>query len=511
MLTKLYISNFGLIDEINIDFQKGLTIITGETGTGKSLLLGALGLILGKKSDSSLVLNKSKKSIIEASFSFDTGRLEEFFTEQNIDKETPTLIRRELLPSGKSKSFINDTPVSLETLSLLSKNLIDIHAQYDDQLLYNTHHQLQLLDALCNHTELLNIYQDLFKEYQKVERKLTQLQKKQKDIDQSKDYKNFLSQELQMAQLIAGEQTELEKEQNHLTHAENIQKELSQGLSLLDEESTGILQQLNVLKNHIERSCKHSNTHGELLERIQSSLIDLNDIHAEILQWHQTIESRPGRLEEVNQKLGLIYHLQKKHHVNTTEALIEIKENLESDLNHVETVISEIDSLQEKSSSLQKRMENQAQKIHHKRKQAALELEKRIKATLDALGIIESQLKVHLFPSKNFHEKGKDEIKIHFSANKGIPLQELTKVASGGERSQLMLAMKNILAIHENLATLILDEIDTGVSGQTADKIGDILQEMSLHMQLIVITHLPQIAAKGFSHWKDFFVGLLGR
>lgn len=314
----------------------------------------------------------------------------------------------------------------------------------------------------------------------------------------------FNLQELQAVQPIAGEQIELEQEKSRLTHAEDIQKELFEALSLLDNESTGMLRGLNILKNDLERSCRLSNRNEELPKRLRSSWIELEDIRTEIIKWYQTLESRPVRLEEVNERLGTLYHLQKKHQVSTTEELIYIKEKFESELDHAEILTSEIEMLQKDSSSLQKQMEDQAQKLHQNRKQTVLELEKCIKSTLIALGIPEAELKVHLFPSKSFHEKGKDEVKIQFSANKGIPPQELMKVASGGERSRLMLAMKNILVVHENVPTLILDEIDTGVSGQVADKIGDILQEMSLHIQLVTITHLPQIAVKGMYHWKIY-------
>lgn len=504
MLTSLSIKNYALIDNLQVKFGEGLTIITGETGAGKSILLGGLGLVLGKRADLSSLKNKEEKCIVETEFSINNYDLEGFFRENDLDFEKNTLIRREILPSGKSRAFINDTPVTLDILSSLGEKLIDIHSQHQTLQLTGNDFQFQVIDAVAGNAEIINEYQGKLREYLKTKSALKKLIDFQQDADKEQDYNSFLLKELQQANLTPGMLTELEATYEKLNNIEEIKERISHSQQLLAEEQIGILSSLNELKSTFQKLAGYGKQYEDLSIRVQSTFIELDDIYNEIQLLGENLEADPKLLEEVNNKLQTIYTLQKKHNALDVAELLSIKSALEEKVAITENLESDIKEKQLLVFKFEEELDSIAQKIHKKRESVIPELTKYLENLLGELGMPNARFKIELVLSDLYHTNGKDELSFLFSANKGTAFGEIKKVASGGELSRIMLCIKSLLAQHMNLPTIMFDEIDTGVSGEISNKMGDIMKQMSKSMQVFSITHLPQIAAKGNAHFKVY-------
>ncbi len=504
MLTSLSIKNFALIEKLNIDFSDQFSIITGETGAGKSILLGALGLIQGKRADLSSLKNKDEKCVIETNFSISKYNLQPFFNENDLDYQDKTIIRREILPTGKSRAFINDCPVNLQQLQDLSEFLIDIHSQHQTQELSNEEYQFQIIDAIAGNQEILNKYSSKLKEYKKTKTLLDQLLIDQANALKEQDYNTFLLDELLSAKLISGDQETLESNFETLNNVELIKENLDKSMQLANEEQIGVKQNLKEIKNSLQKIGAFSTKYNEFLERISSILIDFEDISDEIEQTSEQLFSNPEELELTNQKLQNIYNLQKKHQVQSIDELLVIQNELDNKAVAVSDLEIRIKKGEQIVSEIQINLNELAKSISEKRQKSIPILSEKIIVILEQLGMPNTRFKIELFQKEQFLSNGKDEISFLFSANKGSDFGLLKKVASGGEMSRIMLAVKAILAQYSKLPTIIFDEIDTGVSGEIANKMGEIMKKMSDSMQVFAITHLPQIAAKGNQHYKVY-------
>jgi DNA repair protein RecN (Recombination protein N) len=502
MITSLSIKNYALIEKLAIDFSKGFSIITGETGAGKSIILGALGLVLGKRADFTSLKNKEEKCIIEAHFEISKYNLLSFFEAKDLDYEEETIIRREILPSGKSRAFINDSPVNLQELQELSLYLIDIHSQHQTQELSEEKVQFEIIDAIAYNQESILEYQDLLKSYKSDKSKLNSLLKKQAESSKEQQYNTFLLDELVLAQLKSGEQEMLEADFEKLNNVEIIKESIDKSLVIANEEQIGVMHNLKEIKTSLQKIASFSPEYHVLLERIKSLTIEFDDISEELNRCSEKLVNDPEQLELINQKLQLIYNLQKKHQVSSVDELIQIQTNLENsvlELGNLEEEITTLtDSLQQKTTTL----DVLSDVIHKKRVASIPVLSQKLTTILETLGMPNVRFKMDINVTSTYLENGKDELQFLFSANKGTDFGLLKKVASGGEMSRIMLAVKAILAQYSKLPTLIFDEIDTGVSGEIANRMGEIMKEMSQKMQIFAITHLPQIASKGTAHFK---------
>ena len=504
MLTSLSIKNYALIDYLSVSFNNGLSIITGETGAGKSILLGGLSLVLGKRADLSSVKNKSEKCIIEAVFDIANYDLKQLFLDQDLDYEPQTIIRREILPSGKSRAFVNDTPVNLDALQNLSNHLIDIHSQHETLELTNNHFQFKVIDALAKNGDLLNLYSNKLEEFNSLHKQLVQLKSFQSEAIKEQDYNSFLLNELEEANLVKDELQVLEEEYETLNNVEEIKEKLSYVNQLLNDEQVGILSALTDLKNTIQKLSDYSPKYLELFNRINSSLIELDDVFNEVESLQDQLEADPNKLAQVNSKLQVIHNLFQKHNTDSIEDLLEIKNQLAEKVSITENLDSKIDELEEQISIIKNEAVNTAKEIHSNRQKAIPKLVEQLKEITVKLGIPNAQFKLELNLKEEFFSNGSDELFFLFSANKGADLNTLKKTASGGELSRIMLAIKYILSKHIQLPTIMFDEIDSGVSGEISNMMGEIMQQMSKTMQVFTITHLPQIAAKGDVHFKVF-------
>ncbi|CAM3521788.1 DNA repair protein RecN [Flavobacterium chungbukense] len=502
MITSLSIKNYALIEKLAIDFSKGFSIITGETGAGKSIILGAIGLVLGKRADLSSLKNKEEKCVIEAQFEISKYNLKEFFEANDLDYEDETIIRREILPSGKSRAFINDSPVNLQELQDLSLYLIDIHSQQQTQELSDESVQFKIIDAIANNGGSIEQYQKLLKSYKTDKSKLNALLKKQSDSGKEQEYNTFLLNELVSAQLKSGEQEELEADYEKLNNVEIIKESLDKSLSIANEEQFGVFHNLNEIKNALQKVAAFSPEYQNLFERITSLAIEFDDISKELENCSEKLLNDPAQLELINQKLQLIYNLQKKHAVSSVDDLLQIQADLGNTLLELDNMDEEIASLSKIIEQKTIELDKYADEIHQNRVNAIPKLSEQLISILQTLGMPNTRFKMDLIPSENYLQNGKEELQFLFSANKGTDFGLLKKVASGGEMSRIMLAVKAILAKYSKLPTLIFDEIDTGVSGEIAIRMGEIMKEMSATMQIFAITHLPQIASKGDSHFK---------
>jgi len=502
MITSLSIKNYALIEKLSIDFSKGFSIITGETGAGKSIILGALGLVLGKRADLSSLKNKEEKCVIEAHFEISKYNLLPFFEANDLDYEEETIIRREILPSGKSRAFINDSPVNLQELQELSLFLIDIHSQHQTQELSEEKVQFEIIDAIAENQEPILDYQCLLKSYKSDKSKLNTLLKKQAESSKEQEYNTFLLDELVAAQLKSGEQETLEADFEKLNNVEIIKESIDKSLAIANEEQIGVMHNLKEIKIALQKIASFSPEYNMLLERVTSLTIEFDDISDELNRCSEKLVNDPAQLELINQKLQLIYNLQKKHQVASVEELIQIQTNLENTVLELGNIGEEIatltDSLQQKTSTLDALSDG----IHSQRVAAIPVLSQKLTMILETLGMPNVRFKMDIYSTSTYFENGKDELQFLFSANKGTDFGLLKKVASGGEMSRIMLAVKAILAHYSKLPTLIFDEIDTGVSGEIANRMGEIMKEMSQEMQIFAITHLPQIASKGTAHFK---------
>jgi DNA repair protein RecN (Recombination protein N) len=502
MITTLSIKNYALIEKLSIDFSKGFSIITGETGAGKSIILGALGLVLGKRADLTSLKNKEEKCIIEAHFEISKYNLSPFFESNELDYEEDTIVRREILPSGKSRAFINDSPVNLQLLQELSLFLIDIHSQQQTRELSDENVQFDIIDAIASNSDNIQQYQALLKSYKADKTKLNALIKKKGEALKEQEYHSFLLNELVEANLKSGEQAILEDDFEKLNNVEIIKESLDKSLAVANEEQVGVLDHLKEIKGSLQKIAIFSIDYESLLERITSLTIEFDDISDELSRCSDKLINDPLQLDVIGQKLQLIYNIQKKHQVSTIDELLEIQAQLENSVFELGNLEGEIEMLNHLIHSKVELLDNQSKTIHENRLEAIPVLSHKLIVILDTLGMPNVRFDIQAKQSTNYYSNGKDEIQFLFSANKGTDFGILKKVASGGEMSRIMLAVKAILAQYSKLPTLIFDEIDTGVSGEIAIKMGEIMKEMSQTMQIFAITHLPQIAAKGNAHFK---------
>ena len=502
MLTSLSIKNFALIEKLNIDFSENFSIITGETGAGKSIVLGALGLVLGKRADLSSLKNKEEKCVIEAHFEISRYNLESFFEANDLDFENQTIIRREILPSGKSRAFVNDSPVNLQELQSLGEFLIDIHSQHQTQELSEENFQFDIIDSIGNNQNTISEYSLLLKKYKSLKSNLSDLKTKLHEASKEQDYNSFLLEELLSAKLKSGEQEELESVFEQLNNVEFIKESIDKSLAISEAEQFGVLQNLKEIKFALQKISNFSPEYNSLLERINSVSIEFDDVVSELNQIGEGLTNDPEQLDLTNQKLQTIYNLQKKHQVSSIDELLEIQEVLDNKVISVDSLQNEIEKAETAIASAEKELDVLAVSIHKNRIKAIPVLTEKLVAILDLLGMPNVRFKIEVTPSSTYHNNGKDDLEFLFAANKGSDFGLLKKTASGGELSRIMLAVKSILAQYQKLPTIIFDEIDTGVSGEIAHKMGDIMKDMSKTMQVFAITHLPQIAAKGNAHFK---------
>jgi DNA repair protein RecN (Recombination protein N) len=500
MLKTLSIRNYALIDALEIDLAKGLTIITGETGAGKSILLGALGLLLGDRADSSSLFDKEQKCVVEGTFRVKEYGLNDFFEENDLDYANETVIRREITPEGKSRAFINDTPVNISLLKMIANNLVDVHSQHETLTLNESSFQLEAVDAVAGTNELLTEYKTTFKSFRKISDQLRDLNEQEAKAKKDLDYFNFQFEELNAAQLKKDQQPELEAELQTLENAEAIKSGLSKSAFSLDGAEESILSALTDIKNTLANLAKFNPQVAQLSERINSAHIELKDIASELEALNEEIVHDPKRIEEVQERLDVIYRLQQKHSVKSIEELILLRDELEKKISDIGSLETQIRMLESEQAKLNAKVLDLAGKLSKKRATAAPKLAKEVKETLQQLGMPNAELNVQIEKLELPTASGLDKITFLFSANKGSAPQQLNKVASGGELSRLMLSLKSLLAKHTALPTIIFDEIDSGISGDVAAKTGLILEQMSDTMQVLTITHLPQVASKGKSH-----------
>lgn len=516
MLQKLTINNYALIDNLEISFGKGLNILTGETGAGKSIILGALSLILGQRAESRYFFNQQKKCVIEGLFKIGDFQLKSFFEDNDLDYEAETVLRREISADGKSRAFVNDTPVNLTALKQLGEKLIDIHSQHATLEINDPEFQLLVVDAVAKHDNLLHDYQGKFRAYRKSVAKLNELIAESDKAKADLDYFQFQFDELEKASLNADEQELLEKELYALNNAEEIKRNLFGAYYLMQESETSALTQLREAGQQLGTLEKFDAEIEELHQRLNSTIIELKDIAAEIEVIEQRTQTNDARVEEINTRLSLIYNLQKKHRVNTNAELLGIQEDLSDKIQKVLFSDEAVEQLQKQLTADKTELEKLAAQLTANRVKAIPAIEKQVLATLAEMGMGNSALKIEISPlsikgaekadrdsshSGGLGANGADQIKFLFSANKGHALAEMSKVASGGELSRLMLSIKSLIAQYTALPTIIFDEIDTGVSGEVANKVGQIMEQLAGNLQVITITHLPQIASKGEFHY----------
>lgn len=504
MLKSLSVENYALIEKTNVEWNQGFSVITGETGSGKSILLGALGLVQGQRADSKALKDEEKKCVVEAEFDISAYTLSSFFEENDIDYDENCIIRREIAPNGKSRAFVNDTPVALTLLKELTAKLIDIHSQHETLLLNEASFQLQVLDALSETSDPLTAYRTLFKEYSKKKRELKELIALNDERNANRDYLEFQLRQLQEAKFSENEQTDLEEEVNALSHTTELKEALSKSMWLLSEKEENICSALKEATNAITSIEGFSESYSEVKERLNSCLIELKDITREVELKLSDVNVDPQRLEQANERLDLIYTLEKKHHVDNLTDLLNLQADFEKQLSEMENAQEATEAIEKEIALLKDKLTKLAKQISEKRQKAKPKLEQSIAEILRGLGMPNAKLEVCVEPLPELDGNGGDAVKFLFSANKNASLQPISSVASGGELSRVMLALKSILCQSEELPTIILDEIDTGVSGEVADKMGDLMQKMGEQMQVISITHLPQIAAQGATHYKVY-------
>lgn len=504
MLKVLGIKNFALIEDISINFTDSFSIITGETGAGKSIILGALSLLLGKRADLNAIRNSDKKCVIEGHFLIDNFNLKALFENLDLDYEEETIIRREILPSGKSRAFVNDTPVKLSSLSKLGMFLIDIHSQHETLSIGSIDYQYDILDTVAQNSELRSTYIQHFQLLNSYKKDFETLKSKQIKADEAYDYNVFLLSELKEANLKIGLQEELESSQSRLSHVEELQEKLGQSYQQLDDESMGVVTQLREINIQLRKASQLDPVLTSLSERLESILIEAEDISSETHSQLESLDADPQALEEVNEKLQAIYNLQKKHHVSDIEELLQIMAQLEQEVAVKENAEKELEEAKKRIQDQEKKIKAIAKELFKSRQEVTNTISDVVENMLKELGIPDAQLIIKGELQNNFTSRGADQFDWLFSANKGSEPQDIKRVASGGELSRITLAIKSLLAEYENLPSIIFDEIDTGVSGDIATKMGRIMQKMSKSLQVISITHLPQIAGLGQQHFKVY-------
>lgn len=504
MLKSLYIKNYALIDSLEIDFESGFSVITGETGAGKSIILGALSLILGQRADAKSIKQGESKCVIEGYFDISDYNLTEFFENLEIDYEPTCLLRRELLSSGKSRAFVNDTPVTLSDLKELGSQLIDIHSQHQNLLLGDTRFQMQIVDTLAGNKKLLKEYQSAFDDYKKAQKALDELRNLSKRGKEEEDYLRFQYESLKTVALKSGEQEELEEELETLNHSEEIKIALYKIHSLLTDDEHGIVTALKDSLNTSQSLVDIYPKSEDIVQRIENSYIDLKDLGTEVERMGENIEFDPERLSLIQTRLDTIYTLQKRHSVDTIAQLIAIYEDLEHKIENIDSYDEQLEAIEKDLLLKTEKMLVLAKQLTESRKAITGKFEKELVEKVAYLGMPNVQFKCEIIAEEQPNLYGMDDLLFLFSANKNVPLQPVAEIASGGEISRLMLCLKSMIAGAKALPTIIFDEIDTGVSGEIADKMGIIMKDMGTKMQVIAITHLPQIAARGKAHYHVY-------
>lgn len=501
MLSRIYIQNFALIDQLEINFKKGLQVITGETGAGKSIILGALRLILGERADSKSISDFSTKSVVEAEFKISES-LKIFFEENDLDFEEDTIIRREILPSGKSRAFVNDVPVTLDVLKELSERLIDIHSQFETSQLFSEEYQFKIIDGLSENKNLIETYQNDYFEFQRKQRELEKLKNTLSEGNKESDYKLFLLEELEAAQL---ETVNYELLQSQISLAENkgaISELLAQIFARTDQEEVGLFDSFYDVKNKLSRVADLSLQFSELNARLEENYVEFKDILFQLQNEAEKLDANPEDLlvlQEQNDKINALFL---KHKVSDIEDLLKIKEELSLEKNSFEDIENKIAQLEKEIAEASQSLLKKAEILSKNRKKTSPVFVEKVESLLHQLGLEKAKVQVELSSTREFGKFGTEKIQLLFQANAGFALKPIQNAISGGERSRVMLSIKKLMAENAELPTLILDEIDTGVSGRIADEMGNVMQEMAENMQLIVITHLAQVAAKGNNNYK---------
>lgn len=501
MLSRIFIQNFALIDSLEITLNKGLQVITGETGAGKSIILGALRLILGERADVKSIQSSETKSVVEAEFIVN-DHFKSFFEENDLDFDINTVIRREILPTGKSRAFINDVPVTLETLKILSSKLIDIHSQFETSNLFDEEYQFKMIDGLSKNKTLIFNYQEDFFAYKKLVKELADYKIQLSEGNKENDYKNFLLEELTELNL---DEFDLEDIQNQLSRQENaetIVENLSLIFTKMDQEEIGVLDSLLDIKNKLAKVAALSHQYSKLNQRFEENFVELKDLVFDLQNEAENMETNPETLVDLTVQLNKMNALFLKHKVNSVAELIEIRDQLEREQTGFADLENVISKLEKKIETASEKLEKTAAILSENRKKSIPNFVKKTEQLLHQLGLEKAKIEIQLTPLENLAAFGKEHIQLLFQANSGFPLKPIQTAISGGERSRVMLSIKKLMAENAELPTLILDEIDTGVSGKVAEEMGNVMKEMSENMQLIVITHLAQVAAKGNNNYK---------
>ena len=504
MLVKLSIQNYALIDQLDIELDKGFSIITGETGAGKSILLGALSLLLGQRADSSVQLNKEKKCVVEAEFSIKEYKLNPFFDENQLEYSDLLIVRREIIDNGRTRAFINDTPVNAGLLKELGDRLIDIHSQHQSLYLGDIQFQFKFVDSLAKNTEILNKYKESLKKYKRQTTELEALTEKARLAANEKEFLQFQFEELEKVKLKNGEQIQLEEEHETLSHSEEIKTLLGNSFTLLNDDETGILLKSKELTTLLTKLKAIYHKSESLNDRLNSVYIELKDIASEIEHQFEKIEHNPERLIEIKTRLDIIYALCQKHKLANADELITLKDSLLARLNDIASYDEQIAELTKSIANEKQWLLMLSNELHQSRVRIVGETEKQINEIIHQLGMPNGSFNIQIETIAEFTPTGTDKISLLFTANKQVQPQDIAKVASGGEISRVMLAIKSVIASSTALPTIILDEIDTGVSGDIAGKMGSIMKQMASNLQVISITHLPQVAAKGDCHFKVY-------
>ena len=504
MLKNLSIKNYLLIDDLSVSFNNGFTVITGETGAGKSILVGGISLILGKRADLSVNRDKSKKCIIEGVFDIGSFNLKSVFDENELDYETETILRREILVSGKSRAFINDSPVNLNQLSIIGSKIIDIHSQHQNIEVLNSEFQFELLDLISNNEENIRFYKRLYEDYKLKSKDLDELIERKQSLIQSMDYNRYILEEIDNSNILEEDLNDLENLQNSLSNFEEFSKELNQSSQIISDDDIGLISSLSRLKNSIDKISNNSQKFNSVSKRILSIKIDLEDISNEIDDSLNSLEQNPEKLNNIIYKIDKINNLLRKHSLNSVNELSIFRNNLAEKVNTTENIDDEIEHLKKECENLKIKLKSSAINIHEKRKSVIFDLTSQIENVLNELGMVNSKFKINLSKTTNFYSNGMDLIDFEFLANKGYEFKKIKDAASGGEMSRIMLSIKSIMAKYKQLPSIIFDEIDTGVSGEISKKMGIIMKELGTKIQTFSITHLPQIAAMGESHFMIY-------
>lgn len=501
MLSRIFIQNFALIDSLEITLNTGLQVITGETGAGKSIILGALRLILGERADTKSIQQADAKSVVEAEFSLNES-FKNFFEENDLDFENQTIIRREILPTGKSRAFVNDVPVTLETLKLLSTKLIDIHSQFETSNLFDEEYQFQIIDGLSKNKTVIVKYQKEFSDYRKHLRELENFKKQLQEGNKEHDYKTFLLEELLDANLDEMDLEDLQNQLNRQENAESITENLALIFNKMDQEEIGVLDSLLDVRSKLSKVAALSHEFSQMNQRFEENFLELKDLLFELQDEAEKMETNPEMLAELSAQLNKLNSLFLKHKVDSVAELRQIRDQIQGEQTGFAELESFITDLEKKIALSAQRLEKFAAELAANRKKSGPEFIRKTEKLLKQLGLEKAKIEIQLTETSTFNNFGKEDIQLLFQANSGFPLKPIQTAISGGERSRVMLSIKKLMAENAELPTLILDEIDTGVSGKVAEEMGNVMKEMADNRQLIVITHLAQVAAKGNNNYK---------